>query len=195
LTLIWPSHSGQGQVSEVWYNLWKLCYLFMDLINTWTKEHMTKQTCCIILIWPWPLIDLVKLLKFAYIVIMLSFIYRFDSYMDKRTGMTKGTCWIILIWPWRSRSKSNFWNLHCHKMFYLWIWFILEQNYTFDKIDIVINSNVTLTFLWLTVKVKYDLLVTKQLCCVGLLITLILFPWCVRNKKMSSVAPLGEGYY
>jgi hypothetical protein len=51
----------------------------------------------------------VKLLKFAYIVTTLLFIYRFDSFLDKRTLMIKLTWWFIQMWPWHFNDLDQ----HC----------------------------------------------------------------------------------
>jgi hypothetical protein len=85
----------------------------------------------------------------------LLFTYRLDSYLDKRTLMTKRTCWIIMIWFWPlfdldRQGQNTEICLNCHNfVIHLLIWIILAQkNICANKIDKMINSNLTSPFNW-----------------------------------------------
>ena len=70
----------------------------------------------------------VKYLDFC----LLSYIYRFDQYLDKPKLISKPTCWVMLTWPWPLYDIDLFhFCFNCHNFFHLLMDFIhtwTEQN-------------------------------------------------------------------
>jgi hypothetical protein len=73
-----------------YWNLLKLsdlCYLFTDLIHTWSRQNRHIESFWFDLDIDLTLAVKIKLLKFPKVVINLLFIYIFDSYVDKNTWL------------------------------------------------------------------------------------------------------------
>ena len=116
------------------------------------------------------LIVKVILLNFAYIIIALSLIYRFDSYLDKETLMNVITTmfdyWSMTLTLTSLKVNSLNFCINWHNfIIYLQIWFIFCQNITCYKLDMIDNSK-TLTFKWLWLsRSNYKILRKLSLLC------------------------------